>query len=223
MGQNTAFSVEHIPPKICELLQTSGWRKFVVPYHGTIVDYGPDDFERFVQTEPPNGLGQSIEKLKSICEAAKVPESRIAVQLLMEQEQVLRQHGGNRQPVQGDNVTLTASMRGNSADYTLRRLKRDRPDLAAKVISGELSTNRAAVMAGFRKETIQLTRDPIKAASKLVEEMGIEAATKLAQSIFEMCSRNDTQTLTSVLPLRDFRNGEYMSMVGSALNLSTRP
>jgi hypothetical protein len=62
MGQNTAFGVDHIPPKVCELLQTSGWRKFVVPYFETVVEYGENDFERFVQTKPPNGLGQNVEK-----------------------------------------------------------------------------------------------------------------------------------------------------------------
>lgn len=209
MAQNTAFGVDHIPPKLCELLQTSGWRRFVVPYHDTVVEYGPNDFERFVETGPPNGLGQSIEKLKSICEAARVPESRLAVQLLMEQEQALRQHGGNRQPGQDDNVTLTASKRGNSADYALRRLKRDRPDLAAKVISGDVSIHRAAVIAGFRKQNFQFTRDPAKLAPKLIAELGVEDAMRLAQSIFQMCPTNEAQTLTSALPLRDFQNGEY--------------
>ena len=41
-----------------------------------------------------------------------------------------------------DNVT-PSGQRGNSRDDTLRRLKRDRPDLAALVIGGELSANAA--------------------------------------------------------------------------------
>jgi hypothetical protein len=95
-----------------------------VPYLETVVEYGPTEFEKFVETKPPKGLGQSVEKLKAICGAAKIPESATAVKLLMEQEQALRQHGGNRQQEQGDNVTLVASKRGHSAEYALRRLKR---------------------------------------------------------------------------------------------------
>ena len=62
----------------------------------------------------------------------------------------LGKHGGNRKvDYQGDIVTL---MRGNSLDYTLRRLTRDRPDLLARYESGELSANAAAIEAGFRKK-----------------------------------------------------------------------
>ena len=46
-----------------------------------------------------------------------------------------------------DNVN-SVSKGGNSPTYALRRLKRDRPDLARKVEVGELSANAAAVMAG---------------------------------------------------------------------------
>jgi hypothetical protein len=41
--------------------------------------------------------------------------------------------GGGHTGSRGDNVT-SASDRGNSATYTLRRLKRDRPELAARVV-----------------------------------------------------------------------------------------
>jgi hypothetical protein len=49
----------------------------------------------------------------------------------------------------GDNITRFT--RGTSAAYLVARLKRDAPDLAAKVASGELSANAAAIEAGFRK------------------------------------------------------------------------
>ena len=42
----------------------------------------------------------------------------------------------------GDNITTD---RGTSATYTLRRLTRDRPELAERVIKGELSANAAAI------------------------------------------------------------------------------
>jgi hypothetical protein len=40
---------------------------------------------------------------------------------------------------------------GNGADYTLRRLARDCPEILDKIESGELSVNAAAVKAGIRK------------------------------------------------------------------------
>ena len=57
----------------------------------------------------------------------------------------LPSHGGAR--IRGSN----AASDGRGVTYILRRLKRDRPDLLKRVVSGELSANAAAVEAGFRK------------------------------------------------------------------------
>ncbi len=45
---------------------------------------------------------------------------------------------------------------GTSREYTLRRLRRDRPELAEMVIGGKLSANAAAIEAGFRKRATPL-------------------------------------------------------------------
>ena len=42
-----------------------------------------------------------------------------------------------------DNVKSFKAKGGNSESYTVRRLKRDRPELAEKVIEGEMSANAA--------------------------------------------------------------------------------
>jgi hypothetical protein len=44
-------------------------------------------------------------------------------------------------PSKGDNVTFSTDERGNNPTYTLRRLKRDNPELADRVVRGELSAN----------------------------------------------------------------------------------
>lgn len=46
----------------------------------------------------------------------------------------------------------TAGVCSETKSYQLRRLSDQRPDLHARVVSGELSANRAAILAGFRKE-----------------------------------------------------------------------
>jgi len=48
-----------------------------------------------------------------------------------------------------DNVTIS---RGNTLSYTLDRLSRNHPELYQRVIAGELSSNAAAIKAGFRKK-----------------------------------------------------------------------
>jgi hypothetical protein len=44
---------------------------------------------------------------------------------------------------------------GNSAAAAHRKLRRDRPDLHARVLSGEITANAAMVQAGFRKKRAQ--------------------------------------------------------------------
>ena len=52
-----------------------------------------------------------------------------------------------------DNIINTLSSQGTSKAYTVSRLKRDRPDLFEKVVAGELSANKAAIEAGFRRRS----------------------------------------------------------------------
>ncbi len=67
-----------------------------------------------------------------------------------------------------DNTNLKG--RGTSAAYILARLKRDRPDLAEKVVSGEMSANAAAIEAGFRKKTFTVPEDIPGLAQALVNK-----------------------------------------------------
>ncbi len=56
----------------------------------------------------------------------------------------------NHRPVSSDNVTTSVepAKRGNRADAAIRRLRKDRPDLHARVLAGELSPHAAAIEAG---------------------------------------------------------------------------
>lgn len=49
-------------------------------------------------------------------------------------------------------IITNSSQRGTATEYTLRRLKRDAPELYLEVKSGELSVNAAAIQAGIRKK-----------------------------------------------------------------------
>jgi hypothetical protein len=60
---------------------------------------------------------------------------------------------GNNQHKRKDGNTSIPRGRGSNSTNALRRLKRDRPELAAQVLAGELSAHAAAVQAGFRKST----------------------------------------------------------------------
>jgi len=72
----------------------------------------------------------------------------------------LAAHGGDRRSdeFQVSNVQLKPQS-GNTETYIRRRLRRDNPDLADRVESGDLSPHAAAVQAGFRPKTFTVRAD----------------------------------------------------------------
>lgn len=73
----------------------------------------------------------------------------------------------NIKPTSPDWTNYNKTQGGTSPAYALRRLKRDNPELAEKVIGGKLSANAAAIEAGFRTKTITVPLDVERAAATL--------------------------------------------------------
>lgn len=126
------------------------------------------NFEAFVTHILWQGLESSIDDLRIFCR--KHPD---VLKLVNGEVQPVAAHGGDRTSAakQGDNITLKQS-RGTNPTYALKRLKRDRPDLAARVVAGELTPNAAAIEAGFRKRAFSVPDDPEAAADALVRRFG---------------------------------------------------
>lgn len=51
-----------------------------------------------------------------------------------------------------ENVCIANNIDGGTVNYTLRRLKRDRPEMLQRIQNGELSVNAAAIEVGIRKK-----------------------------------------------------------------------
>jgi hypothetical protein len=80
--------------------------------------------------------------------------------------------GGARQK-QVDNINLNPG--GTSPTYALQRLKRDQPELAEKVIAGELTAHQAAIQAGFRTRMISVPVDVERAVAVIGRRPGCHA------------------------------------------------
>ena len=151
-----------------------------------------DFFRRGLEIDPDT-VTWALKGLERLCpderEAAPVPltdayEAGLRAAL---EAPPIEAHGTNQHDHGGgDNITSTPETRGTSLTYTIRRLKRDRPDLVERVAAGELSPNAAAIEAGFRKRTIQLTDgDESPMAAKLIEKLGSDRARAVALIILE--------------------------------------
>ncbi len=96
----------------------------------------------------------------------------------------LAKRGANQHT--GGGYIVTSSRRGNRESYTLRRLKRDNPTLAKRVIDGELSANAAAIQAGIRRKTITVPLDPERAAATLARHFTPDELDALIEALGEV-------------------------------------
>jgi hypothetical protein len=68
---------------------------------------------------------------------------------------------------------------GNRVEKAERRLRKDRPDLHARVLAGELSWNAAAIEAGFRKKPMRKKLTALDRVKKLLPKLSDEERTEL--------------------------------------------
>jgi|GEM_PF-3128100 len=126
------------------------WQEFAVPVTGETVRYSPSDFVRFVEAQPLEGLGMSVEALRALF--------RDDLTVIDAIDEALKRPGGR--PSNADTVTdgnsIPGRPPGNTPEAILRRLRKDRPDLHGMVLNGELSAHAAAIEAGFRRRDTPL-------------------------------------------------------------------
>lgn len=68
------------------------------------------------------------------------------------------------------NISKDTCQHGNSRQYALRRLRKKRPDIHARVLSGKLTPNHAMQLAGFRPRSIYIPIEPEAAARVLARK-----------------------------------------------------
>jgi len=161
-------------------------------------------FRQFIEAPYPVGVGSSVEEIKKIAllksrhernpeTAAKLASMRRAVDDLANEAlpahgEIGRGRGKDRIPTSTGNLAFDLpragrKQEGRGRDYELRRLKRDRPDLAAKVIGGELSANDATIAAGFKHRRVSVPADdPEAAARTLLKCYGRDGFARLVEA-----------------------------------------
>ena len=146
-----------------EVLEGGYWREFESGGTGTRIKF--ERFEDFLDwcNFPPKEL---IAVLDSHNEQA------LLAQVRAELGGELAEHGEIGGGHTGGRVCDTKSVSDQTdATYVVARLNRDRPDLAEKVMAGDISPNAAAVEAGFRRRYIRVPAGDVQGAvSKLLSE-----------------------------------------------------
>jgi hypothetical protein len=159
-----------VPHRLKQILQTESWREFTPPGKAPL-HY--DDFAAFVTAPPTDGLGGSIDVVTRL-----VAADDEAADLL---DLALKRRPG-RPSKTSNNITNNAV--GTSAAQALRRLRKDRPDLHARVLANELTPHRAMVEAGFRRRTATVPLDDLDAlAATLRRHLTADQIAELARNL----------------------------------------
>jgi hypothetical protein len=108
-----------------------------------------DNFAAFVTDGPTRGLGGDLGMVRRLIDddAELVDLYTVALK---------RPSGRPQKSLSNRQDSAPA---GTTKEASLRRLRKDRPDLHARVLDGELSANAAAIEAGFRHRSITIPVD----------------------------------------------------------------
>lgn len=133
---------ELVPTLLNKIFETRAWE--------TRADQNGEVFKSFYEFARHRrweGLGTNLEELLLYCKRPEFENVKMAILCEMPAAEP-QTRGSDGRFLRTDNIRTDY---GTSPSYTLRRLKRDRPDLAEKVVAREMSAHAAAIEAGFRK------------------------------------------------------------------------
>jgi hypothetical protein len=158
----------HARHALVEVLRTGAWSRYDSPL-GRECKY--EEFAEWVGETVPAGLETTVENLFEIAKGDdELTRWLQKVGLRPAPEHVGRGH-------RSDNITPN---RGTGETYIIRRLKRDRPDLAELVLSGKTSARAAGIAAGFVKRTATIPiDDPTAIARTLRRRLSADQLTEL--------------------------------------------
>jgi hypothetical protein len=129
-----------VPKLVIKIVNEELWREIYCQPTGKTVTFR--SFAEFVCAPLPEGLGTDVRTIQNLCR-----DHTDAIEAI---DRATANPVGANQHL--DNIQTQPAPTGTSKDAAIRRLRKDRPDLLAKVIEGEMSAHAAAVAAGHRKK-----------------------------------------------------------------------
>lgn len=165
------YGLDSVPGLLKQVVDEDIWRERIVERTGEVARFST--FEEFVTTPPLEGLGTSMKVLRDLCRQR--PEALDALDRATQRP--------SSRPPRTDNNINTSRPVGTAVAQALRRLRKDRPDLHARVLAGELTAHAAMLEAGFRRKTITVPTDIEGLARALQRHLSPEQRAELARRL----------------------------------------
>jgi hypothetical protein len=136
-------------------------------------------WEQYVEYPEPWGLGLRLDVAQAVMEEpddnallGDVMQRAARAQEIEAKDQANLRPAGRPENVDNKNsVVNNYRPTGNAAAAALRRLRKDRPDIHARVLAGELSPHAGMIEAGFRKKRESKRLTPLERILKLLPKI----------------------------------------------------
>lgn len=180
-------AIDDIPGLVKRIISGEMWKELLVKETGEVVNF--KSFIDFVTTQPPEGLGTTLDTIKRL-------GSHDTEMLALVDGATKRKHGNTTSPrdAQGqyipifDNIqdwSIPKAPTGTSRQAGLRRIAKSRPDLHTRILSHEISVNAAMVEAGFRPKTLTIPIDPKRAAEVIKRQFSQDQISQLIEFLYK--------------------------------------
>lgn len=143
-----ASRLKDIPDLLSRVIEAQYWKK----WRWTGNDFEAVSIDAYVSAHPPKGLGARVELIERLL--ADKPEVLKLFRRARRGEDVLKTDTKDREsqrPHEQPKTVYNGKSAGNSSAAFLRRLRKDRPDIHARVLAGKLTPQAGMVEAGYRK------------------------------------------------------------------------
>ncbi len=153
--QHGGESLAEFPKLLERILDDEAWRSFTTQRGETVTH---ETLDEFVTDTPLAGLGSTVSQVDRLL--ADYPRVKDKWDAALYRPPSLHAAGGAR----------SSRPEHGSQREALRRLRKDRADLHARVLDGELSSNAAMIEAGFRRRTVKVPLDNMERAAALLRK-----------------------------------------------------
>jgi len=135
-----------------------------------------NSYIEFARYEVPWGLGWDIDVIKAHCK-----RKQNILQEYEDQLKALNKHGVRTYSTVY--ISTVDNKGGTSKEYQIQRLKRDAPDIAEKVIKGELSAKQGMEVAGLKDKTVVVKCKAEDFVTKAINNLEVNQIEKLIQDL----------------------------------------
>jgi hypothetical protein len=134
-------------------------------------------YVEFANYEVPWGLGWDIDIIKAHC--------RKQIDIWKEYEEHIKplKTNGGRRHINEFDISNSNIEGGSSRKYQIQRLKRDAPDIAIKVIEGELSAKQGMEIAGLKDRTVVVKCKAEDFLTKAINNLEVNQIEKLIHDL----------------------------------------